>query len=188
MSPNVQHSIKEYEMPKKKLFDTFAHIFHLSWLFIFLMSLGVFWDECKTILKSLAVFSLHHFAVFLSWPLLYFQPRLLVPLFLFFLLFLPDCFSLLLWCSFFELLLLCLSCLLAFILFFFPPLPCSFSLSSSACLPPLALTGGYSSLGWAETASLYNTDRLLCNQIPSVATSEDSLSLSSSITHTRACM
>lgn len=55
-------------------------------------------------------------------------------------------------------------------------LSCSFSLSSSARLPSLALTGGYSSLGWAETASLYNTDRLLCNQIPSVATSEDSLS------------
>ena len=63
--------------------------------------------------------------------------------------------------------------------------PCSFSLSSSACLPPLALTGGYSSLGWAETASLYNTDRLLCNQIPSVATSEDSLSRFLQHTHTR---
>ena len=62
--------------------------------------------------------------------------------------------------------------------------PCSFSLSCSACLPPLALTGGYSSLGWAETASLYNTDRLLCNQIPSVATSEDSLSRFLQHTHT----
>ncbi len=75
-----------------------------------------------------------------------------------------------------------LACFYSF--FFFSSLPCSFSLSSSACLPPLALTGGYSSLGWAETASLYNTDRLLCNQIPSVATSEDSLSLFLHLTHT----
>lgn len=67
------------------------------------------------------------------------------------------------------------SFLLACLLLFFSlslSLVFFFSLSSSACLPALALTGGYSSLGWAETASLYNTDRLLCNQIPSVATSE----------------
>lgn len=54
-------------------------------------------------------------------------------------------------------------------------------------LRPLAFTGGYSSLGWAETASLYNTDRLLCNQIPSVATSEESLPRFLHHTHTHAC-
>lgn len=111
-------------------------------------------------------------------------------LFLFFLLFLPDCFSLL-----FALMLIFgvtsfVSFLLAcFYSFFSLSLQCSFSLSSSACFPPLALTRGYSFLGWAETASLYNTDRLLCNQIPSVATSEDSLSrfLHHTHTHTRTC-
>lgn len=90
------------------------------------------------------------------------------------------CFDAHFWSCFFCVF---LACLLLF--FFFFSLPCSFSLSSSACLPPLALTGGYSSLGWAETASLYNTDRLLCNQIPSVATSEDSLSRF--LYHTHAC-
>lgn len=89
---------------------------------------------------------------------------------------------------FLELLLLCLPCFYSF--FSLSPLPFSgapFSLSSSASFPPLALTRGYSFLGWAETASLYNTDRLLCNQIPSVATSEDSLShfLHHTHTHTR---
>lgn len=79
--------------------------------------------------------------------------------------------------------------LACFYSFFSLSLQCSFSLSSSACFPPLALTRGYSFLGWAETASLYNTDRLLCNQIPSVATSEDSLSrfLHHTHTHTRTC-
>lgn len=77
--------------------------------------------------------------------------------------------------------------LACFYSFLSPSLSCSFfSLSSSACLPALALTGGYSSLGWAETASLYNTDRLLCNQIPSVATSEDSLSRFLLRAHTQA--
>lgn len=90
------------------------------------------------------------------------------------------CFDAHFWSCFFCVF---LACLLLF--FFFFSLPCSFSLLSSACLPPLALTGGYSSLGWAETASLYNTDRLLCNQIPSVATSEDSLSCFLHHTHTR---
>lgn len=81
------------------------------------------------------------------------------------------------------------SFLLACLLLFFSlslSLVFFFSLSSSACLPALALTGGYSSLGWAETASLYNTDRLLCNQIPSVATSEDSLSRFLLRAHTQA--
>lgn len=82
------------------------------------------------------------------------------------------------------------SFLLAFILFFFSfPLLCVFfPLPSSARLPSLAFTGGYSSLGWAEAASLNNTDRLLGNQIPSVATSEDSLSrfLRRTQTHTQA--
>lgn len=132
-------------------------------------------------------FSLYHFAFFLWWPRLCSPPRLPVAV-PFLPLFLPDCFSLfLLWCSFLELLLLCLSCLLAFILFSLSlSLVFFFSLSSSACLPALALTGGYSSLGWAETASLYNTDRLLCNQIPSVATSEDSLSRFLHRAHTQA--
>lgn len=76
--------------------------------------------------------------------------------------------------------------LACFYSFFSLSLQCSFSLSSSACFPPLALTRGYSFLGWAETASLYNTDRLLCNQIPSVATSEDSLSRFLHHTHTHA--
>lgn len=82
------------------------------------------------------------------------------------------CFDAHFWSCFFCVFLACLLLFfsLSLSLVFF------FSLSSSACLPALALTGGYSSLGWAETASLYNTDRLLCNQIPSVATSEDSLS------------
>lgn len=80
------------------------------------------------------------------------------------------------------------SFLLAFILFFLPSPVFLFSLPSSARLPPLAFTGGYSSLGWAEAASLSNTDRLLGNQIPSVATSEDSLSrfLRQTQTHTQA--
>ena len=149
-----------------------------------LMSTEVF-KEKYTLKKRLCVFSLRHFAVLLSWPLLCFPPRLPVAPFPS-LSFVLVCllFTFLLWCSVLELLLLCLSCLLAFILFFFSSLPCSFSLSSSARLPSLALTGGYSSLGWAETASLYNTDRLLCNQIPSVATSEDSLSRFLHHTHT----
>lgn len=108
----------------------------------------------------------------------------------FFLLFLFDCFS--------------LSPALMHFLFFLVasfvsfPLACFYSFFLAAFLFPLVLrppasTGGYSSLGWAETASLYNTDRLLCNQIPSVATSEDSLSgfLRHTHTHThsyaRAC-
>lgn len=81
------------------------------------------------------------------------------------------------------------SLLLFFSLSFSLSLQCSFSLLSSARFSPLAFTGGYSSLGWAETASLYNTDRLLCNQIPSVATSEESLPrfLHHIHTHMHAC-
>lgn len=92
------------------------------------------------------------------------------------------CFDAHFWSCFFCVFLACLLLFfsLSLSLVFF------FSLSSSACLPALALTGGYSSLGWAETASLYNTDRLLCNQIPSVATSEDSLSRFLLRAHTQA--
>lgn len=108
----------------------------------------------------------------------------------FFLLFFPECFSLL-----FALMLIfgvapfVPSLLLFFSLSFSLSLQCSFSLLSSARFSPLAFTGGYSSLGWAETASLYNTDRLLCNQIPSVATSEESLPrfLHHIHTHMHAC-
>lgn len=134
------------------------------------------------------MFSLRHFAVLLSWPLLYFPPRLLIavsfPSFVLARLLCTPFFALMLifWSYFF--------CVFPAFILFFPPLsPYPFSgapssLLSSASFPPLALTRGYSFLGWAETASLYNTDRLLCNQIPSVATSEDSLSRFLHHTHT----
>lgn len=134
-------------------------------------------------------FSLHHFAIFLLWPQLYFPARLFVSV--------PSssfCSSRAAFSLLFALMLIfgvapfVPSLLLFLSLSFSLSLQCFFSLLSSARFPPLAFTGGYSSLGWAETASLYNTDRLLCNQIPSVATSEESLPSFLHHTHTHTCM
>lgn len=146
---------------------------------------GSLWRETK---EAGSEFSLYHFAIFLLRPQLYFPAGLLLSV--------PSssfCSSLTAFSLLFALMLIFgVAPFVPSSLLFLPhafslSLQCSFSLLSSARFPALAFTGGYSSLGWAETASLYNTDRLLCNQIPSVATSEESLPRFLHHTHAHAC-